>query len=79
MPGPLRVERAPSGPDAGIVVLTLDLPDARNAMKDELTAAWADAVAQLRRDRSVRCVVVTGAARRSARAGTSAGWRPATP
>ena len=61
MPAPLRVERATSGPDAGIVVLTLVLPDVRNAMKDELTAAWADAVAQLRRDRSVRCVVVTGA------------------
>lgn len=61
MTGPLRVERAPSGPDTGIVVLTLDLPDVRNAMKDELTAAWAEAVQQLRGDRTVRCVVVTGA------------------
>ena len=62
MPAPLRVERL-SGPDAGIVLLTLDLPDVRNAMRDDLTAAWADAVAALRRDRSVRCVVVTGAGR----------------
>ena len=73
MPGPLRVERATSGPDAGIVVLTLDLPDARNAMKDELTAAWADAVASLRRDRSVRCVVVTGAGKAFC-AGGDVGW-----
>ena len=73
MPGPLRVERATSGPDAGIVVLTLDLPDARNAMKDELTAAWADAVAQLRGDRTVRCVVVTGAGKAFC-AGGDVGW-----
>ena len=73
MPGPLRIERSTSGPDAGIVVLTLDLPGARNAMKDELTAAWADAVASLRGDRTVRCVVVTGAGRAFC-AGGDVGW-----
>lgn len=73
MPGPLRIERSTSGPDAGIVVLTLDLPDARNAMKDELTAAWADAVATLRGDRTVRCVVVTGAGKAFC-AGGDVGW-----
>jgi enoyl-CoA hydratase/carnithine racemase len=54
--GPLRIERR----DGGVVVLTLALPDRRNAMTGELTSAFADAVALLRPDRSVRCVVVTG-------------------
>ena len=57
MTSPLLVER----PSDGVVLLTLNLPDRRNAMTDELTAAWADAVAALAGDRSVRCVVVTGA------------------
>ena len=78
MSAPLRVERHTSGPDAGIVVLTLDLPDVRNAMKDELTAAWADAVEQLRRDRTVRCVVVTGAGRAFC-AGGDVGWLASEP
>ncbi len=73
MPGPLRIERFTSGPDAGIVVLTLDLPDARNAMKDDLTAAWGETVESLRRDRSVRCVVVTGAGKAFC-AGGDVGW-----
>ncbi len=58
----LKVER-PLGADAGVVLLTLDLPDRRNAMTDELTAQWGSAVEGLRGDRSVRCVVVTGAGR----------------
>src|SRR3954453_21396308 len=53
---PLRTERR----DDGIVVLTLALPDRRNAMTGELTAAWGSAIAGLRGDRSVRCIVVTG-------------------
>jgi enoyl-CoA hydratase len=43
-----------------VVVLTLALPDRRNAMTAELTDAWTAAMAQLRGDRSVRAVVVTG-------------------
>ena len=78
MSGPLRVERSTSGADAGVVVLTLDLPDVRNAMKDELTAAWADAVASLRGDRSVRCVVVTGAGRAFC-AGGDVSWLASEP
>ncbi len=78
MPGPLRVERSTSGADAGVVLLTLDLPDVRNAMKDELTAAWADAVASLRGDRSVRCVVVTGAGRAFC-AGGDVSWLASEP
>jgi len=53
---PLRVER----PSDGVVVLTLSLPERRNAMTEELTAAWAQTVAALAVDRSVRVVVVTG-------------------
>jgi enoyl-CoA hydratase len=41
--------------------LTLSLPDQRNAMTAELTAAWTEAIAGLRGDRAVRAVVVTGA------------------
>ena len=54
--GPLRIDRH----DDGVVLLTLALPDRRNAMTTELTQAWADAVAELKGDRSVRVVVVTG-------------------
>ena len=53
---PLRVEREPDG----VVILTLALPERRNAMTAELTAAWGDAIAALRGDRDVRVVVVTG-------------------
>jgi enoyl-CoA hydratase/carnithine racemase len=53
---PLRVERRADG----VVVLTLALPDRRNAMTAELTQAWTEAMAELRGDRDVRAVVVTG-------------------
>jgi enoyl-CoA hydratase/carnithine racemase len=54
---PLRTDRTAEG----VVVLTLDLPERRNAMTPELTEAWAAAVGGLAADRDVRCVVVTGA------------------
>ncbi len=54
---PLRVEHT----DGGVVVLTLDQPQRRNAMTEALTTAWAIAIAQLRTDPTVRVVVVTGA------------------
>jgi enoyl-CoA hydratase len=53
----LRAERG----DDGVVVLTLDVPDRRNAMTGELTEAWRAAVEVLRGDPDVRVVVVTGA------------------
>src|SRR3954464_514393 len=46
--------------DDGVVILTLALPERRNAMTAELTSAWGDTVASLRHDRSVRAVVVNG-------------------
>jgi len=54
---PLRTDRTADG----VVVLTLDLPERRNAMTRQLTEAWAAAMADLTADREVRCVVVTGA------------------
>jgi len=53
---PLLVER----PTPGVALLTLALPERRNAMTESLTAAWTDAVAELATDRSLRAVVVTG-------------------
>lgn len=52
----LRVER----PSEGVVLLTLANPEMRNAMSDQMTAAWAETVAELAGDPSVRVVVVTG-------------------
>src|SRR5919205_898948 len=58
MPGPshLRVDR----PSEGVVLLTLDNPELRNAMSDEMTSSWVAAVAELAEDPTVRAVVVTG-------------------
>ena len=53
----LRVER----PSEGVVLLTLDQPDQRNAMSAAMTASWVEAMADLAADRDVRAVVVTGA------------------
>ncbi|HSV68166.1 MAG TPA: enoyl-CoA hydratase-related protein [Mycobacteriales bacterium] len=54
---PLLIDRH----DDGVVVLTLNLPDRRNAMTADLTAAWAETVPALAADRSVRCVLLTAA------------------
>lgn len=53
----LLIDRRPDG----IAVLTLNDPGRRNAMADDLTAAWKRAVEDLRADAALRCVVVTGA------------------
>jgi enoyl-CoA hydratase len=60
------------------VVLTFDRPDKRNAMTDELTAAWGTAIADLAADRDVRAVVVTGAGRAFC-AGGDLSWLEAGP
>jgi enoyl-CoA hydratase/carnithine racemase len=52
----LRVTR----PHDGVALMTLDNPDQRNAMSDEMTQSWVAAVAELAADRSLRAVVVTG-------------------
>ncbi len=48
--------------DNDIVTLTLNRPEARNAMSVEMMAALREAVPRLAADRSVRLVVLTGAA-----------------
>jgi enoyl-CoA hydratase/carnithine racemase len=52
----LRVERGP----AGVVTVTLALPERRNMMSSAMTTSWGRAMAALREDASVRAVVVTG-------------------
>ena len=52
----LRLER----PAEGVALLVLDQPAMRNAMSDEMTRSWVDAVDHLAADPSVRVVVVTG-------------------
>ncbi|MGD0606604.1 MAG: enoyl-CoA hydratase-related protein [Streptosporangiaceae bacterium] len=46
---------------AGVALVTLNLPQRRNAMTTELTSAWTAAMNQLAADRSLRAAVVTGA------------------
>src|SRR6184192_3485220 len=46
---------------AGVALVTLNLPQVRNAMTTELTAAWTTAMDKITGDRSLRAVVVTGA------------------
>ncbi|MFI0452839.1 enoyl-CoA hydratase/isomerase family protein [Actinomadura sp. 6N118] len=53
----LLLEKRPDG----VAVLTLNDPDRRNAMSDEMTAAWKEAISGLRADKQLRCVVLTGA------------------
>jgi enoyl-CoA hydratase len=59
MSEPLTVQRLQDD-RAGVVLLTLALPESRNAMTAELTEAWTREIAALKADRSARCVVVTG-------------------
>ncbi|WP_327089612.1 enoyl-CoA hydratase-related protein [Nonomuraea sp. NBC_01738] len=47
--------------DDGVVTLTLNHPDRRNAMTDAMTARWSQVISELSAESSVRCVVVTGA------------------
>jgi enoyl-CoA hydratase/carnithine racemase len=53
----LRLDRLAEG----VALLTLDNPEQRNAMSDEMTASWTAAIDALAGDSSVRAVVVTGA------------------
>jgi enoyl-CoA hydratase/carnithine racemase len=52
---------AVSRPSAGVVLVTLDLPDRRNMMSAAMTASWGRVMAGLAGDPEVRAVVVTGA------------------
>jgi 2-(1,2-epoxy-1,2-dihydrophenyl)acetyl-CoA isomerase len=45
----------------GILTLTMNRPEARNAMSGAMTAALADQLARAEFDRNVKCIVLTGA------------------
>ena len=47
-PTHLRLERRADG----VALLTLDNPDQRNAMSDEMTASWVAAIDELAADRA---------------------------
>lgn len=49
-----------SEPGPGVRLVTLNRPEVRNAMTEELTAAWNHAVTMVAEDRSTRVLVVTG-------------------
>ena len=56
---PVTVERT----DAGVVTITLDSPERRNALDEELAAQLRQAAADVAADPGARCVVITGAGR----------------
>ena len=56
-PTHLRLER----PSPGVAVITLDNPDQRNAMSEQMTASWVAEIDELAGDASLRVLVVTGA------------------
>lgn len=70
----LRLER----PADGVAVLTLDNPDQRNVMSEEMTASWVAAVDHLAGDPTVRAVVVTGEGSAFC-AGGNTGWIASEP
>lgn len=47
--------------DEGVLTLTLNRPEARNAMSGAMTAALASQLAWAELERSVKCIVLTGA------------------
>jgi 2-(1,2-epoxy-1,2-dihydrophenyl)acetyl-CoA isomerase len=47
----------------GVATLTLNRPEARNALTEEMQAAFQEAIPRLAGDRKVRVVVITGAGR----------------
>lgn len=54
---PIRTERS----EAGVVTLTLDSPERRNALDEELSSQLREAVRGIAADPGARCVVLTGA------------------
>src|SRR6185312_16047566 len=47
--------------DGGVLTLTLNRPQARNAMSDEMNQALARQLGEATLDNDVRCIVLTGA------------------
>jgi enoyl-CoA hydratase len=64
-----RVKVEPAAAHAGVVVVTLDRPEALNALDYRTMGELVDALEKLDSDESVRCVVITGAGDRAFAAG----------
>ena len=47
--------------DGGVATITLNRPEKRNALSDNLTPALRQTLLELDTDTAVRCVVITGA------------------
>ena len=47
--------------DSGVLTLTMNRPEARNAMSGEMTAAMSEQLASAELNPEVRCIVLTGA------------------
>ena len=62
----------------GVATLTLNRPEARNALTDEMQAALQEAIPRLAGDRAVRAVVITGAGRAFCAGGDVKGFAAAT-
>ncbi|QEM82345.1 enoyl-CoA hydratase/isomerase family protein [Halomonas binhaiensis] len=59
----------------GIAILTLNRPEKRNAMSDAMRAELVEHLAHLRRDRSIRALVITGAGKGFCAGGDIAGMK----
>lgn len=49
--------------DSGLLIITLNRPDALNAFDDEMSFAFQDALKSAEKDKNVRCVLLTGTGR----------------
>lgn len=54
-----------------VATVTLNRPDKRNAMSDDMRTEFIDALEKVAADRSIRALVLTGAGKGFARAETS--------
>lgn len=59
--------------DGGIATLTLNRPDKRNAMSDEMRSAFVEALERIAGDGSIRALVLTGAGKAFCAGGDIAG------
>ena len=59
----------------GVCTLTMNRPEARNAMSGPMMTALNEAVPRVAADPSVRCVVLTGAGGAFCAGGDVKGWR----
>src|SRR5215208_5881743 len=65
--------------DAGVATITLNRPDKRNALSNELTPALRQMLLTVDEDPAVRCVVITGAGRAFCSGGDVSGMGGSAP